>query len=100
MDALRKVIDDGREVIERIGELVGWRRVAMTKPRIIRRNQVVPVGEPLKQWLIHSRCRRKSMQEQDRGRSRRTRLAIEDLETVDFNAFVTGQFAHRVLLCG
>lgn len=33
-NTLRKVIDDGREVIERIGELVGRRRVAMTKPWI------------------------------------------------------------------
>ncbi len=50
-----KVIHDLGVVIERIRELFGVRPVAVSEARVIRRNQVIAIGEPGEEWLEHPR---------------------------------------------
>ena len=44
-ERLRELVDDLGEVIERVGELLGRRRTAEAEARIVRRDDMVAVGE-------------------------------------------------------
>jgi hypothetical protein len=52
-ERLRKVSDDVREVVKRVRKRLRVRPLAVTKPRIIRRDQVIPIGQARKQRLEH-----------------------------------------------
>jgi len=83
-----EVRNDVREMIERVGELVGRRRAAVTEARVVGGDQAVMAGEQRHQRAVHARRRRKAVQQQDDGGVLRPRFAIEDVESIDRHAAV------------
>jgi hypothetical protein len=65
-------------VIERVRELLRVRPVAVTEARVIRRDEVIAIGDPGEERLEHPRGRGKSVQQEKRRCVFRAGLSIED----------------------
>ena len=78
-----EVVHDLGVVIERVGELLRVRPVAVAKARVVGRDEVIAIGKPGEERLEHPRGRRKSVQQQKRWRVLRPGLPVKDRETVD-----------------
>ncbi len=52
---LGEFIDHLGEMIESVVELLRVGSIAMSEARIVWSNQMIGVGEPSQQWLVHSR---------------------------------------------
>ena len=61
----------------------------MTEGRIVRRDHAIAVRERRNQVTEHVRRGGKAVQQQDRRRIRRARLAIEDVYPIDFGRAIT-----------
>ena len=82
-DDLGEIRDHSGEMVEGVGEFGGRRRVALAEARIVRRDQMITVGEQRDQRREHPRRRRIAVQHEDRRRIPGSRLAIENLQPVD-----------------
>jgi hypothetical protein len=76
-------LDRAGEVIEGVRPLVGVGRFAVPEARVVRRDQVEPVGERHHQVAVHERRRGESVKEQKGRAGRVTGFAIGDLHAGD-----------------
>ncbi len=93
-----EAVDDGRDVVERVREVLRVRPVAVAKARIVGSDQVIPLGEKREQRLEHAGRRRNPVEEKDRRGARRTGFSVEDLEPVDIDAPMESSILARALL--
>jgi hypothetical protein len=73
-----EAIHDRGEMVERVGECLRVRPVAVAESRIIGRDQMIAVSEPAKERLEHARRRGKSVQKEKRRRFFGAGLPVED----------------------
>ena len=85
---LRELFDDVGKAVERVRERCNVGRVAATKARVIRCDQVVLVSQFGEEVAKHERGRGKAVQQKQGGLIRRPGFAVEDTEAVDGNGFV------------
>src|SRR4051812_35236463 len=87
-ERLGEVRDDLRIMVERVRERLGIRPVAMSEPWVIRRYEVIAIGQPCNERLEHPRRRRQAVQQEQRRRVLRARLPVKDREPVDVSRSV------------
>src|SRR5262249_49852283 len=80
-----------------VAEFFPRRHVGLTEPGKVRRNDVKFVSKKRDQVAEHVACARETMQEQQLGRALRSRIAIEELETVDIGRAIFNG-GHQTLL--
>jgi hypothetical protein len=79
-DALGEGLQHIGEMIEGVRKRVDARASAVAKAGIVRRNEVIAIGQPRDQIAKHMRGSREAVQEEDGRRIARAGLSIEDLE--------------------
>src|SRR5579862_5506908 len=82
-------------MIERVGEFLGVRPVAVSEPWVIWRDQVVAIGKTNEERLEHSRRRGNSMQKENRRRVLRPGFPVENRQPVDLNCAIESRMVHR-----
>ncbi|MNR18055.1 hypothetical protein D3C85_1347560 [compost metagenome] len=87
------------QVIERVGKRLRIRRIAMTKPRIVRRHQMIVLRQPCQQRVIHTRRTGKTVQQQQRWRIRRTGFTIENRQVIDLDTAVGNRHLFLRIAC-
>jgi hypothetical protein len=65
---------------------------------VIRRDQVIAIGQPGEKWLKHSRRRRESVQQENRRSIFRAGLSIEDGESIYLNRAIKSRVFHGEVL--
>ena len=73
-----EMIHDLRYVVERVGEFLWVRPVAVSEPWIVGRDQVIAIRKPGEERLKHSRRRGQSVEQQEGWRVLRSRFPIEN----------------------
>jgi hypothetical protein len=76
------------DAIERVGEVLRVRRIAVAKAGVVRRDEVELPAESRQERLVHARRRREAVQEQERRRAGAPGLAIEDRQAIHGDAAV------------
>src|SRR5271157_1980672 len=77
-ERLSEMVDDLGTTIERVRELLRVRPVTVSEPRIVRRDQMIAVGQPRKKRFKHARRRGKSVQQEKRFRILRPSFPVEN----------------------
>jgi len=90
-DLVGEPFDVVGDVVERIAEAVGRRRVAMSEAGVVRGDHPVAVAQPVDERLPHPRRRRKAVQQQDRRSVGGTGVAVEHIQVVDGDVPVAGR---------
>ena len=83
---------------EGVSEFRVIRRIALAEARVVRRDDMVAVGQGGNEVAEHVRRGRETVQQQHDRRLGRAGLAIEDLDAIDRRGPVMGD--HRAGLCG
>jgi hypothetical protein len=84
----RKALDDSSEVVEGVVERRRVWSIAVAESWVVGSHQMEVVGQASEERFVHSRGRRKSVQEEQRGRIRAAGLAVEDGELVHINGSI------------
>jgi hypothetical protein len=97
-----ELVDQSRDmscqVVETVLEVLGRRRVGLAEADIVRRDHVEPVGQARDQVPVHMAAGREPVQQQDRGARGVSRLAVEDLATLDGREMIGGRMHGRGFL--
>src|SRR4029077_8154232 len=80
---LGEAIDDLRNILERVSEGATRRHIGLAKRRQIGSNEMKPVRESRDEVAEHMAGARKAVQQKDRWRVLRPRLAVENADAVD-----------------
>src|SRR6516225_1252149 len=89
LQCLRKLLHYVREVVERVFKLMHGRRRALAETGVIGRDQMVAVCQFRHQVPEHLRRSRKAVQQKHRWGLRRTGLAVEDVQSINVDGFVS-----------
>ena len=93
-----EMIHDFSVVIERVREFFGVWPITVSETGIVRRDQVVAIGETNEKRLEHSRGRRNSVQQQNRRRVLWPCLPVENRQPVDLDRAIKSRMIHGYLL--
>src|SRR5207247_6555656 len=85
-------------MIERIRESFRVRPIAVSKARVIGRNQVTAIGKSGEERLEHSRRRGKSVEQENRRRLFRAGLSIKDGEPIYLYRAMKNRVFHGTFL--
>src|SRR5262249_50026056 len=94
---LGETIDDAGDIVERVIEFFSWRHFGSTEPRKVRCDDIKSIGEERYQVAEHVSRAREAVQQQQLAPIGRSRLAIEDLETIDIDRAIPDR-RHETLL--
>ena len=92
-DHFGKAGDDIGNVIEGVGELASLRHVRSSEAGQIGRHEMKAIGETGDEVAEHVARARETMEQQERRRVRRARLAVEDIDAIHAGGSV-GDSAH------
>ena len=73
-----KVIHDLGDVIEGVGKFFRVRPVAVSEARVVRRDEMIPIGQPREERLELPRRSWKTMQQEKRRRVFRAGLSVKN----------------------
>src|SRR5215813_12031898 len=98
LQCLRKLLHYVRKVVKRVFKLMHGRRRAFAKTGVIGRDQMVGVRQFWHQVSEHLRRSRETVQQKHRWVLRRTGFAVEDIQSIDVDGFVSNR--HSLFLLG
>jgi hypothetical protein len=87
-----EAVDDPRNIGKRVVELIMGRHLRLTKPRQVRRDEVVAIGQQREQIAEHMASAGKAMQQQHRRRFSAPGRAIGNLEAIHVSGEVVGRY--------
>src|SRR5262249_15594094 len=98
LQCLRKLLHYVREVVKCVFKLMQRRRRAFAETGVIGRDQMVAVCQFRHQVPEHLRRSRETVQQKYRWGLRRTGFAVEDIQSIDIDGFVSNR--HSLFLLG
>jgi hypothetical protein len=93
-----EVIHGFGDVIERVREVFRVWPVTVSEAGVIRRDEVIVIGQLGEERLEHPRGRRESVQQQKRRRVFRAGLSVKDREPIDLYVAIKDWVLHGALL--
>ena len=95
VERLGNMLHHARNMVEGVGELCRIRPIAMAKPRIIRGDQVIAVGQALQQRLIHPRRGGQAVKQQQGRGVFRPGFPVENGQAVDLYGAIKRRVVHE-----